>query len=323
MALAVLFSHTWPVLYGVEDTEPLKRIFGVTFGHVAVNVFFVISGFLVSRSLWFNQNILIFARNRVLRIYPALWICLVVMTLLSLFISTIPMDVFFTNRSFYAYMFRHGSLLNKEMNPVIEGLFTYNPIPFANASLWTLPREMMMYATLPIVFATDFMKKNKVFLVLFVAINIACFWLNHKASARFVSYFYWGVFFAKFAGQVPLNRYLAIGSAIIFMVLLRLQYHILLAPFLAYTTLFVAFTPFGLPVWFSQKTDISYGTYLYAFPVQQTVFLLGLTRFGLHLLVSVVVTLFLATLSWHFIEKPALALKKGWPQKRTSLRNTL
>ena len=67
--------------------------------------------------------------------------------------------------------------------------------------------------------------------------------------------------------------------------------------------------PWRLTHW-TQKTDISYGIYLYAFPVQQAVALHpGLRSSPLSLLISVPVTVTLAFLSWHFLERKLLKMK--------------
>jgi peptidoglycan/LPS O-acetylase OafA/YrhL len=79
---------------------------------------------------------------------------------------------------------------------------------------------------------------------------------------------------------------------------------------LAYGTLVLAYHPRIQWHAYNRVGDYSYGLYVYAFPVQQTIVahVPGLTPvelFG----VSFAVTLALAALSWHFLERPALALK--------------
>lgn len=62
------------------------------------------------------------------------------------------------------------------------------------------------------------------------------------------------------------------------------------------------------------KFDYSYGFYIYAFPVQQTLaFLYPSSNIYFHLIVGFIITMLFASLSWHFIEKPALVLK---PKKK-------
>ena len=67
------------------------------------------------------------------------------------------------------------------------------------------------------------------------------------------------------------------------------------------------------------RTDLSYGVYIYAFPITQFAVLAGLGRWGSVplALIAAAVTLPIAFLSWRLVERPALAWK-GSP-KPTSL----
>ena len=76
-ALAVLVTHSFALVMGSGDFEPLRKIVGISFGQVAVDIFFVTSGFLVTSSLLKRKSTVEFVWARVLRIYPALWMMLV------------------------------------------------------------------------------------------------------------------------------------------------------------------------------------------------------------------------------------------------------
>jgi peptidoglycan/LPS O-acetylase OafA/YrhL len=84
----------------------------------------------------------------------------------------------------------------------------------------------------------------------------------------------------------------------------------LIAPIaMTYAFLWVAFAlPFER---FDRKGDFSYGVYIYAFPVQQGMALLGIQEkgFGLYFISSLLLTLVLAFLSYRLIEAPCLRLK--------------
>ena len=69
----VLVSHSWP-LTGTPG-EPLERIAGFSLGHLGVDMFFVVSGFLVTGSLFARNSLRSFLRARALRIFPALVVC--------------------------------------------------------------------------------------------------------------------------------------------------------------------------------------------------------------------------------------------------------
>jgi peptidoglycan/LPS O-acetylase OafA/YrhL len=77
-ALAVLVTHSFVLATGDRDAEPLNDSLGLTLGDIAVDVFFVTSGFLVTASLLRRERTLDYLRARALRVYPALWAMLLV-----------------------------------------------------------------------------------------------------------------------------------------------------------------------------------------------------------------------------------------------------
>lgn len=59
-----------------------------------------------------------------------------------------------------------------------------------------------------------------------------------------------------------------------------------------------------------RKSDYSYGMYIYAFPLQQAIAQSGaVPRFSWFVVACFAVTLPLAMLSWHFVEKPSMRLR--------------
>jgi peptidoglycan/LPS O-acetylase OafA/YrhL len=77
-----------------------------------------------------------------------------------------------------------------------------------------------------------------------------------------------------------------------------------------YLVLCLAYGTHGLVRLPSRVGDYSYGAYIYAFPVQQTiVFLIYPLGGWLMFLLAMPATLALAIPSWHFIERPALQIK--------------
>lgn len=149
-ASAVILSHAF-VLTGGWDSlkaEPFVALLGITASEIGVNVFFLISGFLVSISAIRRRTILHFAVARVLRIYPAL----IVVVSLSAFvlgplISKLAPDAYFTTRSVYGYVGWNAVLLFPlKMRFELPGVFEGLPYPsVVNGSLWTLPWELWMY----------------------------------------------------------------------------------------------------------------------------------------------------------------------------------
>ena len=72
LATTVVFCHSYVIYYGNVDQEPLWvwSENQLSLGTLAINFFFVISGFLVTQSWDRNADYLAFLRKRILRIYP-------------------------------------------------------------------------------------------------------------------------------------------------------------------------------------------------------------------------------------------------------------
>ena len=144
-AISVLVSHSFSLTHSPD--EPYYKYLGGydTGGGIAVSVFFVISGFLVTRSLQ-SRSVENYLLARVLRILPAL-------ALVTLFETFVVGPIFFhgTLRQYFA----SGALdhlLNMFvffMRLTIPGVFTDLPHPGMNGSLWSIPAECTFYLLLP------------------------------------------------------------------------------------------------------------------------------------------------------------------------------
>lgn len=142
-SVQVAFFHTSTHLRAPIDWPlPLVVLFGEALP--GVPMFFVISGFLISASWEKNNSPALYARNRCLRIFPALWVCLGV--------SIVT-----------AAVFGGVDFLRPEVLPWIAAQLTvvqfYNPaflreygVGVLNGSLWTIPVELQFYLLLPVLY---------------------------------------------------------------------------------------------------------------------------------------------------------------------------
>jgi peptidoglycan/LPS O-acetylase OafA/YrhL len=148
-AFAVLVSHSYPLVLGPNSSEPLGSLIGMSLGGVAVDVFFITSGFLVTASLDRRKSASEFLRARFLRIFPALF----VMLLLSVFVlglafTTKNASSYLTDSYVYFYLLKCSTLITCVVYR-LPGVFETNPFKSAvNGSLWTMPYEVKMYALL-------------------------------------------------------------------------------------------------------------------------------------------------------------------------------
>lgn len=332
-ALAVIFSHAFVLSGGQQDlsSEPLHRLTGKTFGAIAVDVFFVTSGYLVSQSLLTRRSLLDFVVSRVLRIYPAL-ITVVVLTafMLGPAVSTLSLRDYLSVKSVYSYVIFDGTALTPFLlRSSLPGVFAANPFPdVVNGSLWTLPWEVWMYVSLAAVFLVGLHRGPTLALIWTGAMLLhlvhAFGWVSlpiYSAIAlRFIVYFYSGVAFYRYRDFVPLGLLgQTLLTAAFIVVSLASHNDVLLPIFLTYTVMFVALDDRLVMRRFCKGADISYGVYLYSYPLQQFLaFWLGphdaYTNVGLSLLLTVPV----AIASWFSIEKPALGLKRLWLERARS-----
>ena len=138
-AAMVVFAHSFILLEGKHDHEPIFAMTGgVTgAGQVGVDIFFVISGFLITKSFQNSISVSDYALKRLLRIFPAL----VVLLLITVFVfgplvTSQSMLEYFSTPSTYSYL-TNVRLLRLQYE--LPGVFTDNPYPRAvNGSLWTL-----------------------------------------------------------------------------------------------------------------------------------------------------------------------------------------
>lgn len=285
----------------------------VTYGGLAVAIFFSISGYLVTQSWVADPNLWRFILKRLLRIMPAL----IVVTLASIFFigpltTSEPLNEYFSEKTTWQYLYNIYLKTAYEL----PGVFLLNPYPKAvNGSLWTLPMEFQWYL---VVAALGFSKLIRIKPLLIMCWPVLAWWVDtfNLPGQKGMDYFWcFGLFF--FGGMVL--------ASVEFSRKYLLAACILAVPFFYWNEGGLAIAiliPIGviclgkasIPVIrsFGKFGDISYGVYIFAFPTQQTiVHFLGASRpFPMLLLCSFIITYGLAYISWLFIEAPALALKK-------------
>lgn len=320
LSLAVLFGHSFHISKTQGFHDPISGALQSTWiGAVAVNGFFILSGFLVAGSLM-KHSIAEYALSRALRIYPGLIVnILMTIFIAGFFITTVSLPMFFTSKETGLYF------LNMTLIPGIPrslpGTFDANTYTAINGSLWTLPVEALCYTALGFFGVLGLLARRRLANVMF---GIAFVWgfvfpetIPHPPFGHFdewlrvALYFALGVFFFINRQFIPLTPVIAIACLVLYFVWQGRPYYDFMTSFaLAYMLLYCAY---ALPVLPLDRTlgDLSYGVYIYAWPVQQTAELLYPDNNPYeNAILSVVVTLILAKLSWVWVEKPSLNLKR-------------
>ena len=142
-ALAVLASHAVPISYGSNAKELLFRLSGgqATFGSLAVTVFFIVSGYLITGSYVGRPNPLRFVWARALRLLPGLIVVVLALAFaVGPLLSTVPAREYFSSASLVRFVFINLSMAN--FWGYLPGVFEHNPYRGVNGSLWTLHYEV-------------------------------------------------------------------------------------------------------------------------------------------------------------------------------------
>lgn len=325
-ASSVVFSHSYLIAYGNEDAEPFKQISGDIIGIYGVFVFFIVSGLLVTESALKNPGTLGFFWRRFLRLYPA-YLVGMVLTLLMVGLFFYPLG------NFWNFLTTHWSsmlqsLVYLDVSGWLDGIKFYASDPSLdsshneqefNGSLWSLQMEIVCYIVLANLIAARWLSP----LVCAIIIGGATFVLVADSSGPFATNLAYSVpsFFAGVLGWYLLQRHTPklIGVLIALAILgagIATQKLLYVFPLpAAYILLYIGVSaPFDIriPKWIG---DISYGAYLYGWPVQQVVrVFVGPTASWLDIFAwSMPIALLIGWVSWHLIERPALKYKNREP----------
>jgi peptidoglycan/LPS O-acetylase OafA/YrhL len=345
----VLIDHAFPIGGFNHNVDPMWGWTRGTesFGGLAVAGFFIISGFLVTRSFVESSNAIRYLWKRVLRIFPGFWVCLLVTVAVFA-----PLAYLHQYGSLHGYV--HGfpdspgrylqsnyKLAINQYN--IDGLLGSSPyahsgFPAAfDGSLWTLIYEFKCYIAVGMLGVLGLVRHFRVGLLgLFVGLwiaQIAQSWhpgsvgrvipfLADPQMIRLAFLFSIGCVVFLFQEYLPVSD-VAAGVAL---GMLLASFATKLYPYVggvlfAYLVFWAAVR---IPIRKADKYgDFSYGLYIYAFPVEQLAAIHGLYRWGFvpYVLITLVVSLGLAMISWHVVEKPAMRLKRvSLPLPRVSWR---
>ncbi len=322
-ALLVMVGHAYVIALRDATMEP-NVFYHYSFSYLAVNLFFVASGFLVTKSMLYRGDGPSFLSARLLRIYPAL---IVHVLFVMFFIGLIA-----TNRPWLSYL-TDPQLLGQPLwvltffktGMILPGVFESNGEPFGSAPLWTLRYEMLCYITTLVAFSLGLMRKRWMILAQFI---LPCLvWMVGQSFELFES----------LPGTVEnaVRFGIAYGlGATIYAYRERLRFTWVAAPILlafswlthqtsiievtvnlllGWFVIFVAYARMPRWDWLKSIDDISYGIYIYHWAVMQLAFswfpnlsVVALFTVCLPFVVG------LAWLSWTCVEKPMLAKKTAF-----------
>lgn len=325
LAVLVLYSHSFVLGQGLNSQDLFSKLSNnqISGGDLAVDGFFIISGFLVTSSLMRSNSIWSYLRKRILRVYPG-FVCVSLLTICLV----MPMS---SGHLVGAYrlgplpfaLWRIVSLSDLK----VIGAFSSNPFPdVINGSLWTIRFEFSCYLGLAVLGACGVLRRRRVCLLFFLcllAISLGITFsgltqCQHGQSCaarvnnwtflmRLLPTYFAGVVGYLYRDKLVITTWRTLAAFAFVTVALYIPHGVLIAIpiFGAYLLFAFAFSRAIRLNHFGRYGDFSYGTYLYAFPIQQPVML----RFGhpvnwLFLcLISIPLTIVVAAASWHLLEK--------------------
>ncbi len=313
-ATAVIVSHAWPL--GGFGSDPMLG--DLSLGTWAVAGFFVISGYLIAGSRR-RSDLGSYLARRFLRIFPGLWVCLLAIVVVFVPIAALRDAGVFPPpfREVAKFLLGNGALVSHDYG--IKGTLTtvpYSPGSW-DGSIWTLFYEVAWYILTGVLLSLVFVRRTPWTLTAaFVAVagvhaldverNVISYG-RLSLLAELGTYFLAGVVLQAWESRVPMRGWIAMaaGALIVGSAALHQATDLAALP-LAYLCLWAGIK---LPLQrVGRRNDISYGVYIYAFPIQQLLVLYGAASLGLgpYILLSIALTVPLATLSWFGVERPAL-----------------
>jgi peptidoglycan/LPS O-acetylase OafA/YrhL len=285
-----------------------------------VPIFFVISGYLISASYERNNDLVNYTRNRILRIFPALWCCI----FLTIIIFSLT-GVSFFNTQTIAWL--PSQLAGITYTPKFLENYGFGSY---NGSLWSIPVELQFYILLPICY--HFISKNiNILLFLLLAVFTVLHFeyrfnnFSHLTTKllgySFIPHFYLfltGVIFQR----LKLHNSRLIYNKALYWIILYVTFSLTLSDvlnpvvfsviydfLLAFCALSMAYTLPGAAKKILRSNDISYGVYIYHGLIL-TVLVQEKIATHVNLFELIIMTYIIAYLSWIFIEKPFINLKK-------------
>jgi len=338
LAVLVVISHSFVLATGNRVADPFTAWTGYSLGDHAVNVFFVLSGIVTTASLLRLGSPARFLVARALRVVPAVAIFAVLFALAAApWVTTKPLAEYFSSRDVMVYILRTASFAPG--HPLLPGVFETNPMAaITNEPLWTVKYEIFCYLALALAGLIVLRRGRRTEdAARWLGLGAAVIAIGHVVTTalvpialpetaghlrRFLFCFALGILAFVLAGRIRLDwRWLAalgLLYAATYATPLRPAVSVVLT---GYAALLAATSAFGPLRAITNRYDLSYGTYVFGWPVAQMLMVIvpGLSIAALTG-ATLALVLPLALLSWVFVERPALTLKYHFRRHGSSTR---
>jgi peptidoglycan/LPS O-acetylase OafA/YrhL len=310
-AVSVIFSHAFLLSENSQDHDPLMILTGgqTILGLVGVFVFFTISGYLVTQSFDTTPSPFVFLAKRALRVFPGLVACLVVCAfVIGPLVTTLPLADYFTRREPYLFLL-HNAVLDVHYNRLPGVVFWPGNIGgIVNGPLWSLPCEVLMYLML---FGLGVCRLLTLPVGLgLLAVGIGALWLDDTDTLGgafwLLGFFAAGICCYRLrATNLFGGRWALVALAVLALSIPARLFLVGFPLFGSYLVIYLALNRRLPPAPAARCGDLSYGLYIYGWPIEQCVvyFTGGAAPWWQVFLIALAAAAPTAFLSWHLVER--------------------
>ncbi len=331
LAILVLFEHSFFLIENGYTQEPLFHLTGgqINSGAFAVYMFFAISGFLVTRSYVMTGGLLRYLAKRLARIAPGFLVASALALTVLAPLTALSVAGFFVSQNWLRMLALVLTL--HQANP--DGILTGNPVQLIHGTLWTIKYEFDCYLLVALLGLLGMLAPRRAWIAYGAILGALCASraglfgfpdINYGPVARLISdpvqwpflfpYFFVGSALYVFRAYIPKSAPLAIAALVLLAVsALTGGFYWLLLTAGVYALTYLALSVSADLKLFGRRIDLSYGVYLYGWPVAQLVLFFDPSRPGPYMLfvLTLPLTLLAAAASWYLVEYPSLRLVKG------------
>lgn len=278
-AILVILCHSFPISLGIGVLDPLAVLTNdqISFGSLAVSVFFLYGGFLICKSMHRLQTTKAYFKARIIRIFPPLiFVTVILAFIIGPIFTNMSLCTYFTSIGTYKYLLNGVLVLQHNLPGVFEGN-TY--VSVVNGPLWTLPIEFLCYVMCYVFYKLKLLdKKNMVFTVLIFIIGCVGAKILSGSIAvlepmiRPMGLFFAGMVYYVYQDYIWMHIKICMMSLVglvISAILGILPYTIFV--FLPYFLMYIGYATRIRFSGFAKRGEISYGIYLSAWPIQQII----------------------------------------------------
>jgi len=328
LACGVIVWHSIVTSYGPVLQDAVQDSPWRALSAIILPMFFTLSGFLVAGSLERCRTLVSFLGQRFIRIYPALTVeVLLSALLLGPLLTTVSLSEYFTDQKFWLYLVNVTGHIHYEL----PGLFLGNPNPeTVNGQLWTVPFELYCYAAIALLALVGLSRRRTLFTVavavVWAALVVVYLYIHGLGTGRapsnmpgylLIICFLLGITFYLWRDRIAWSApwgYLAGGVGALLLLFPLLGDYLAPLP-IAYFTIYLGLCN-PRKIRLLHGADYSYGIFLYGYVIQQAYMSLdpSLHHWAINIALALPTAALFAAFSWHWVEKPALNLRK--PLKR-------